>query len=301
MAYTQVNLSDLPAPNIIEDVSFEDILAEMKDACVLAMPSLGPVLALESETATKVLEVCAAYVMMVRARVNDAAKAVLLAYASGSDLDHLGALFGVERAVVQVEDIGAGLAEILEDDASFRIRIQISLEGFSVAGPRGAYEFHARSVSADVKDVAIIGPGNPALPVNSGYVHVYVLSGIGNGEASPALVEAVNDALSADDVRPLTDTVVTASATILPFAVSAQIEVFDGPDTSVVLAEAEDALTQYLESVHAIGATVAVSGIHGALHRPGVRRVVVTSPPADITPAPNVAPYASTVTITVAE
>lgn len=301
MAYTQVDLSELPAPNIVEDLSFEAILDEMKEACVLAMPSLGPVLALESEAATKVLEVCAAYAMMVRARVNDAAKAVLLAYAVGADLDHIGAMFGVERAVVQEADEAEGLEEILEDDASFRGRIQISLEGFSVAGPRGAYEFHARSASAEVKDVAIIGPGNPALPVNSGHVHVYVLSEIGDGTASPELVGVVDEALSADDIRPLTDTVVTASAAILPFSVSAEIEVFDGPDVSVVLAEAEEMLTEYLDTVHAIGATVAVSGIHGALHRPGVRRVVVSSPAGDIISAPNVAPYASTVTITVAE
>lgn len=298
MAYSQVNLAELPAPKLVKEISFEDILADMKAACVRLMPDMEPVLQVESEPAVKVLQVCAAYVMMIRAEINDAARGVLLAYATGSDLDHLGALFGVERAVYQ-EATDTTPAEI-EDDASFRLRIQLSLEGFSSAGPRGAYEFHARAADADVKDVAVLGPDDIAVATPPGTVRVVVLTWTGNGTASASVLASVEAAVNADDVRPLTDTVIVQSATIMPFSVVAQIKVMDGPDRAVVLAEAKAALNEYLSSIHAIGATVAVSGIHGALHRPGVERVIVTSPAADILPPPDVAPYATGTNVTLA-
>lgn len=296
MAYTQVNLAELPAPKLVRELSYEDILAEMKSACSILLPEMAPVLQLESEPAVKVLQVAAAYVLMVRAEINDAARGVLLAYATGSDLDHLGALFGVERSIVQ--DATDLAPAILEDDGSLRQRIQLSLEGFSVAGPRGAYEFHALSAHPKIKDVSVLSPGNAELPGEPGTVRVFVLTSDGDGTASPEVVTAVSMALNAENIRPLTDSVTVATAIIAPFSVEAEIEIFDGPDSAVVIAEAEARLAEYLASTHSIGATVAISGIHGALHRPGVRLVTVSSPAEDIHSAPNVAPFCTGVTIT---
>ena len=299
MAYSQVNLADLPAPKLVREIDFEDILTGMKAACIRVHPSMAPILQVESEPAVKILEVAAAYAMMLRAEVNDAARAVLLAYATGSDLDHIGARFGVERAVLQPATDFAP-AEI-ESDASLRTRIQLSFEGFSSAGPRGAYDFHARSADGRVKDVSVVGPhDDETITVTPGHVHVYVLSTVGAGSASSDLLTAVGAALNADNVRPLCDTVTVLSATIQNFTVAATIEVFDGPDAAVILAEAQAALTAYLEASHALGATIARSGIHGALHRPGVRMVTLTQPTADIEAPPNVAPLATSVTVSLA-
>ncbi|MDF3606562.1 hypothetical protein PE067_10660 [Paracoccus sp. DMF-8] len=49
MAYTQVDLSGLPAPKVIEELSFEAILAEMKEVVALNMPELAPVLSVERD------------------------------------------------------------------------------------------------------------------------------------------------------------------------------------------------------------------------------------------------------------
>ncbi len=297
MAYSQVNLADLPAPKLVREIAFEDILAEMKAACVRIHPTMAPILQVESEPAVKVLEVAAAYVMMLRAEINDAARGVLLAYATGSDLDHLGALFGVERSVLQ-EATEFSVAEI-ETDVSFRTRIQMSFEGFSSAGPRGAYDFHARSADGRVKDVSVVGPqDSESITVPPGHVHVYVLSAEGGGIASPEVLAKVDAAVNAEDVRPLCDTVTVATATIHAFSVAATLEVFEGPDSAVILAEAETALADYLAASHALGATIARSGIHGALHRPGVRRVTLTQPAADILTPLDTAPLATSVTVT---
>ena len=299
MPYTQVNLADLPAPQIVREIDYETILRGMKDACVRLRPDMAPVLEVESEPAVKVLQVCAAYAMMLRAQINDAARSLLLAYASGSDLDHLAALFGVERATFVDATLDA--PAVMEDDANFRIRVQLSLEGFSSAGPRGAYEFHARSADGRVKDIAVVGPGDPALAVPPGTVRIFVLSTAGDGTADASLLGAVSAAVNAENVRPLTDTVIVESAIIQPFPVTAQLEVKAGPDRSIILQSAQSQLAAYLSEVHAIGAKVALSGIHAALHVPGVERVIVTNPAGDIVPPPHVAPFASATNITLAE
>lgn len=298
MAYVKVDLSALPAPSVIEPISFEDILADLKLTVSTMFPSIEPVLQLESEPAVKVLQACAAYVMLTRARVNDAAKSMLLAYAIGTDLDHIGAMLGVERKII--EQATATSPALYESDAEFRNRIQLSLEGFSTAGPRGAYEFHALSAHPDVRDVFVAGPGTPLLTVPPGHVEVYVLARDGAGIPSAEVLADVEAALNSENVRPLCDTVDVAAATIGPYTVSATLHVPPGPAGEAILAEAQLALADYLASVHRIGATVAISGIHAALHRTGVMNVTVATPAADIVAAPNVAPYATATTITLA-
>ncbi len=63
----------------------------------------------------------------------------------------------------------------MESDDRFRMRIPLSLEGHSTAGPVGAYKFHTFSVSAAVKDVAVLSPA-------PGQVDVIVLTASENGQ-----------------------------------------------------------------------------------------------------------------------
>lgn len=256
--FVQIDLSRLPAPAVIESLDFEDILSEMKASAIEAAPELEEVLELESEPAVKVLQVCAYYVLLARARVNDAGKAVMLAFATGSDLDHLGALFGVER----FDD---------EGDGPFRERIQLSLEGFSTAGPIGAYVFHARSADERVKDVHVYSP-------NPGDVFVTVLSTEADGTPDDDLLGAVADSLNADNVRPLTDTVVVEPASVETYEVDAVLHLFGEPDASVVRDAAHEAVTDYVRDAHRLGRDVTISGLHAALHQQGVERVDLLEP-----------------------
>ena len=52
---------------------------------------------LESDPANKVLEVAAYREMLIRQRVNEAACGVMVAFATGSDLDHLAAFYPEKR------------------------------------------------------------------------------------------------------------------------------------------------------------------------------------------------------------
>lgn len=275
--YTRINLAELPPPPVVEPLDFETILAEMRADVVTRAPDLADVLTLESEPIVKLLETAAYRELLMRQRVNDAARAVMLAFATLGDLDQLAAIFGVERLEISPADPVAipPVAAVYEADDDFRGRIQISLEAQSTAGPAGAYEFWTLTADADVKDAAISSPA-------PGEVLVTVLSRSGDGTPAQAVLDAVTATLTDEDVRPLTDQVTVQSATIVPFMIDATLYLFNGPDSAVVLSAANAALDTYLDDSRAIGRDVTVSGIHAALHQAGVQRVVLTSPAADI-------------------
>jgi len=287
-----VDLSLLPPPAVVEPLDFETTLAAAKSDALAVFPELADVLALESEPVTKLLQVFAYRELLLRARVNDAARAVMLASATGSDLDQLAALFGVQRLVLDPGDatVTPPIAPTLETDADLRRRTQLAPEGFSVAGPEGAYIFHALSV-ADVLDASVTSPA-------PGEVLVSVLSRTGDGTASADLVLAVAAALTATDVRPLTDQVTVQTAQIVPYAVTATLWTLPGPDSAVVLATAQARVQALVESTRCLGRDIARSALIAALHVDGVQRVELTEPAADIVITPSQAGGATAVTIT---
>lgn len=291
--FTQIDLSTLPAPDVIEELDFESIFSAMLADLQARDPAFSALV--ESDPAYKILEVAAYRELLVRQRVNDAARAVMLAYATGADLDQLGALLGVSRFEIEPAQPEAvpPVAAVMESDTEFRRRIQLSLEGFSVAGPRGAYIFHGLSADPDVADISATSP-------DPGEVVITVLSRLGNGTASNELLDAVEAKLNDDTIRPLTDLVTVQSASIVNFHVNAQLYVYPGPDSSVVLTKALAALDVYIASVRKIGADVTLSGIYAALHQAGVQRVNLTHPTSNIVISPTQASHCTGITVTVA-
>lgn len=296
MSFSAINLAKLPAPQVIETVDYDALLTEMKDAAIAEFPELAQALSLESEPATKILRVCAYFRMLDRVAFNDGAKACMLALSSGPNLDGLAAFWGVERLILQEADDSQvpPVPEIREGDEDFRRRVQLSLEGHSTAGPSGAYVFWALSADPAVKDAVVDSP----LP---GEVLVTVLSRDGDGTADAALLDAVTDALTADDRRPLTDAVTVQAATISSYQVDATLTLYPGPDEAVVLDAVEAAVEAYVESHHRLGHDIMLSGLYAALHQPGVQGVSLASPAADVTLGPSEAAYCTGILIAVGE
>lgn len=270
---TAVDLSRLPAPDLIETLDAELILAEM----VAQLQAIAPEFTglVESDPAMKVLQICAFRELLIRQRVNEAAKGCMVAFARGGALDHLGALFGVVRLELAPAEVETGVAAVMEADDDYRRRIVLGPEGFSVAGPASAYIYHALSADPDVLDVSVVSP-------DPGEVLITVLSRNSPGTAPPELVATVEAAVSAYDVRPMTDQVTVQSATIVDFTVEAVLEVSPGPDSSVVLTKALSNLAVYAERAHRLGIGVSLSGLYAALHVEGVVRVNLATPSADI-------------------
>lgn len=296
MTYSAIDLSRLPVPDAIEPLDTEAMIAAIKAKVLDVAPELADVLALESEPAVKLIEAMAYFGILHRARVNDGVKAVLLATATGSDLEHLAALFGVARLVVVPADPDAvpPVAAEMETDADLRSRTQLALEGFSTAGPRGAYLFHALSASGEVLDASVTSPA-------PGDVVVTVLSRLGDGSASAALLDTVSQALNDEDVRPLCDRVSVQGAVLLPYAVTAQLRMFEGPDANMVRQAARDAVAAYVRDSHRLGRAVRRSGLFAALHQSGVERVTLISPAVDLEPTAAQAAWCSAITVEIGE
>lgn len=287
-----IDLTLLSPPDVVETLDFETVFAEML-ADLQARDDTFDAL-VESDPAYKILEVCAYRELLIRARVNDAAKSVMLAYAAGSDLDHLAALYGVARLVVDPGDPDAvpPVAPTYETDAALRRRVQLAPESWTSAGSSGAYQFHALSADAAVLDASVTTPA-------PGEVLVTVLSAEGDGTPSAELLAAVEAALTDETVRPLTDLVTVAGAEIVEYAVDASLILFQGPDAAVVRQRAEDAALAYADACHAMGRDVTLSGLHAALHQPGVQNVVLTAPAADVDITPLQASWLTGIDVTV--
>lgn len=156
-----IDLSKLPTPKVIEELDYEALFQEyLSDFTSRDQKYDG---LLESDPAIIILEVMAYREMLLRKRINESAKANLLAFAKGSDLDHILAEYGVLRLDG-------------EDDDRFRMRGQMAMDGFSTAGPIDAYRFFALSASVKVKSVDVRSE-------EPGKVIVTILSTDGDGTA----------------------------------------------------------------------------------------------------------------------
>lgn len=274
-SFTGVDLSRLPAPVVVEPLDYETLRAQWIAGFQAIFPAFDATV--ESDPVIKILELGALRELNFRQRVNDAARAVMVAYAHDGDLDALAALFELERFVLDVVDTPTGPAAVLESDDDFRRRIVLAPEGYSVAGPAGAYIFHALSASADVIDASATSPA-------AGQVLVTILARPGTTADPDDLATTVAAALTAETVRPITDAVTVQPATLLAFAVEATLTYRAGPDKAVVTANARAALDAYLARSRRLGRAVTRAGLIGALMVEGMQNVALALPANDIEP-----------------
>lgn len=359
MTNTVINISKLPEPDVIEEISYDSILTELteylKGEQPMFLDSDGkavrkraefyreengdrylrvPVLEdegleyieLESDPAMRQLQIVAYREMLLRQRVNEASLAVMLAYAKGADLDHIGVFYNVQRLVLQApSEAEPDLPLILESDEDFRVRIQVSLEQFATAGTEGAYVFNALSAHADIKDATASAPEfrivepDPSLPDGTlpddavifrpvsdagltdpkpGDVRITVLSKDGNGTASPEVIQAVELAVNDESKRPITDRVRVYPANIIGYTVNADIYTYAGPDSDLVISSARNACRAYADENHRLGRDITLSGIYAALHVPGVQKVELTNITEDIVCEKTDAAYCTAINLT---
>ena len=277
-----IDLSQLPPPQIVDEPDFETLLTERKAEFVALYPAeeqeaVARTLMFESEPVVKILQENVYRELLLRQRINEAAQAVMVAYAISGDLDQLAANNNVERLTVtpaddtQIPPVAAEMAS----DSDLRQRIPAAFEGMSVAGPTGAYEFHAMSADGRVADASAISP----LPAE---VTVSILSREGSGIADDDLLRTVSDALNDENVRPVGDRVTVQSARIMDYAVEAVLYVYPGPATEPVLAAAKIQLNSYINEQRRLGRDIRRSAIYAALHVNGVQRVELIQPAADV-------------------
>jgi phage-related baseplate assembly protein len=169
-----------------------------------------------------------------------------------------------------------------ETDDHLRARIQAAPNQFSVAGPGGAYRFFALSCDPSIADVQVVSPA-------PGQVNVYLLVGPPAVQpalspntaaaANSALIAKVTAALSADNVRPLTDTVNVMPVSEVDYQIKATVTLYADADPVTTMGAVNNAAVSFaLALASRIQRDIVPSQIVEALSLPGVYQVELASP-----------------------
>ncbi|RZJ62938.1 MAG: baseplate J protein [Acidovorax sp.] len=304
-----LDLAALPLPAVVETIDFEVVLASLRADLLRLYPAAADVIDLESEPLIKLLQVAAYREVLIRARINDAARAVMLPWAVGTDLDNLAARYDLARL--------SG-----EDDERLRARVLMGYHALSAAGSPDSWRLRALSVSVDVRQVDVWSdrPGRVkvcllarvAAPVVQASAEQQAIGRALFGEHPQAQshslcwrVAAVGDAivgqaeraLLAEDVRPLTVDVDVTAARVLPLAVSATLVHPPGPDGSLIAAAAAQRVRQ-LGQRAAFRVDVTRAAIVAALMGDGIRDAVLATPAADVAAGQGEVPVITSINVT---
>ncbi|MBL4839927.1 MAG: baseplate J/gp47 family protein [Thalassospira sp.] len=272
--FDAIDLGALSSPDIIETISFETLLADRK-AKAQQLFAEADILqdwdpSLESDPIVKLLEESAFRETILRQRINDAARACMIATAKGADLDNIAARYHVTRKTIEAGDPSAvpPVDPVMESNTSLRGRILLAFEALSVAGPVGAYRYHALSADPLVYDVDVASP-------TPGSVVISVMTSTESGVPDQAVLDNVIATLTNDDVRPLTDQVTVQAATAVEYAFSAVLTVYGGPDAEIVRTAALEGLTAFVAQQKRLGEPITLDGLHKAARVDGVQKVVI--------------------------
>jgi phage-related baseplate assembly protein len=254
-----MNLSELQNPEIIEELSLSEILLRMKESLLSLDQEFSAYL--ESDPIIKLMEVAAYRELLLRQRINQAAKANLLAFATGSDLDNLAAFYGIER-------------KENETDEELRNRTQMKIVGWSSSGSRESYQFHAINSDPRVKEANADSP-------EPGLVRISILSKENGGIVSDDLLEKVKSYMLREDVRMLTDTVEVVACNMIEVNVKAKIILMSSTPPEI-LETIRSSFILAFSKIAGLGVSVSRSWIISNLFLSGVKDVELITPASDI-------------------
>ena len=163
-----------------------------------------------------------------------------------------------------------------ESDENFRERIQIAPESFSVAGPKEAYRYFARSANADIIDVAVMGPPD----TNPGYVDIYPLMTGGTLPSDEVLGEVLK-VCSAENVRPDTDYVSVNTPIPVYYSVNVKywIDLKDAGYSTLIMSAVQGAVSEWeLWQRQKLGRDINPSELIRRVINAGAKRCEVSSP-----------------------
>lgn len=281
-----VDFSQLPAPNLIKELDFETLFNERKEKFIALYPSAEhekwrAILSRESDPVVKVLQENTYLEMLYQHKCNTDARALLIAFSEGSDLDHLALTeYGIVRQIVTPEDLSATppLPAVYESDERLKERCILSFDGMNTAGSANAYRYFTLSADGRVDGIKVRSDeANP-------YLLDIVITQVDsiNGEASAELITAVQNALDPDHVRPVCDRPTVISSIATNYQIEAQIFIGKNAEDSLLLEAANLRLDSYIQKSQKNGTSIRLSAIYAALHVDGISRVLITHPVADV-------------------
>lgn len=302
-AVTMLDLSRLPAPDAIEALDYESLLALFKERFLArweAARATDPTLPsydvemLETDPAVIVGQAWSELRLLDRGRVNDAVRAVLAPLSQRTNLDLITARMGVFRLVLVPEDPIAGTPAVMESDARLLRRYLLAF-GRPAAGSAHRYQYEALTAVPLLHDVAVIGR---VVHGRRGDTDI-VLAGPAGRAVTPDEITAVRARISAPGVKPEATSVTVLAATRRLYDVSMHIIVPRGPDADAVRDEVVARVGSAAEDRRYIEAEVPRDLLAGAAYGLSVLRADLAAPAADIPSDPYTVPEIGALDITV--
>lgn len=136
--------------------------------------------------------------------------------------------------VTNLDETGGG--SDVETDEQLRARIKLAPSQFSSAGSRQSYEFYAKSANALITDVSVTSP----VP---GTVLIVALTA--TGDTPEQVINDIYDTCNAENVRPLTDTVVVAAPTPQAYSIEVNIQLYEDTDATTTKTAVSGLLNDY--------------------------------------------------------
>lgn len=276
-------LANLPAPSLVEELSYEARLALFQARLAAAFAAAGidyDVTDLETDPAQILLQVAAYQDVLLRQRVNEAVRGTLLPYATGPDLDILAQFYDVSR-------------QSGEADKRLRERVVLAIRGRSTGGTEPRYRAIAMGADLRVADASVYTEGRDPT------VKIAIYSTENAGLASASLIQAVQAAIDAPSARMVNDRVVVLAAVRQVVNVAAKVWLL--PETSAAITDAmASALRAAWEREIVLGRDVTLSWLISRLMIDGVQRVEVEAPLTDIVMPPYQAAALGSISLAVA-
>lgn len=274
------NLLNLLKPEIIEVVDAEKLIERKLDTLQSFYDANGlpyDVSRTAYDPARIQIETSAYDELLLRQRINEAARANILAFSTGNDLDHLGDFHGVERMAS-------------EDDERFRARIRLNRRGNSTGGTEPRYKFFAMSADIRVKDAIVYRKGKSPI------IYVAIFGNGSDGTADEELIKKVDAALHDKNVIMTNDTIVVHTA--VHKIVDLEADVWLLPDSALSLLDlAKENLLEAWANEQALGRDISLSWWLSRLMLTGVHKVKAITPFTDIIIAPEEAAAIGTITL----
>lgn len=289
-----MSLTNIPKPNVLEPLDFETLFTERKDKLLsLAedyyqssgeldkLELLKQAMSVESEPLVKLLQESAYRELLLRQRINDAAQAVMVPLATGTDLDNLGALYGMSRGKLS--------ETAFEGDDSYRQRLMLAPKSLSTAGSKAAYKFHALSAGNQADKIELSAESENELHIIYRYnseknlvkdatvespspcdVHINVLGFDGYGQLDTEAINKIDEHLSDENIRPLGDRVTVNGPEVILYTWQLTLhlpeELEGSAQVEVVIRQVRDQLVQYVQKNHFLGKAIRQSSILGSVN-----------------------------------
>jgi phage-related baseplate assembly protein len=282
-----IELDQLPAMQVLEKLDSESILTARMAQFVALWKSYDPpagaeydVDGLEFDPIKITQEASTYFELLLRDRVNQAARAVTLAYASGSDLDAIGSRYpgGMPRL--------SG-----ESDDHYRMRIWLSSNTLSPHGVYESYVFWALTADKTLRDATAVaqrGTPNVTITIMADGTPVAAnaarngITTFPNPTPTIAQIDAVRRYVESNSRKALTDVVSVRAPKIVSTTYKIDVWFFPGWDVDLLMPELYTAAAELIEKQRWLGYSHTIDSIDAALKRSGVYKIKVIEPAADI-------------------